>query len=284
MTFLVLGATGQQGGAVARALLQRGQRVRALTRRVAGASARALADLGVEVVAGDLNQPETLAAAFAGTKGVFSVQDYYAAGVGLAGEIRQGRAVIAAAKAAGLQHIVQSTMGDGLKPGGPGHFLSKAVLERDIRASGLSWTLLGTVWFMDNLLNPAMQPHLMFPVLSGSLKPDTRFQMLAVDDLGWMAAEALTNPEVWANRKINLAGDTMTVGQMKAAYREMTGHRPKAWPLPATLFRRLVPEFAAQLRWHNQVGFAFDQTEFRLIHPEALDFKKFLRERRIVGM
>ncbi len=284
MTYLVLGATGQQGGAVARALLQQGQTVRALTRKKDSPAALALAQLGAEVVQGDLDLPETLVPVFAGTKGVFSVQDYYAPGVGLAGEIRQGRAVIAAAKAARVPRIVQSTMGDGLQPGGPAHFLSKAVLERDVRACGLDWTLLGTVWFMDNLVNPAMKPHLIFPVLCGSLKPDTPFQMLAVDDLGWMAAEALTNPALWTGRKINLAGDTLTVVQMKAAYRDVTGQRPRSWPLPHILFRRLVPEFAAQLRWHNEIGFAFDQTELRAIHREARDFKTFLRERRIVGM
>lgn len=284
MTFLVIGATGLQGGAVARALLSLGQPVRALTRKTNSAAARALAELGAEVVAGDLDRPETLTPAFAGVQGLFSVQDFYAPGVGLAGEIRQGRAVIAAAKAAGVRHVVQSTMGDGLAPGGPAHFLSKAVLERDIRTSGLDWTLLGTVWFMDNLLNPAMQPHLTFPVLSGSLKRDTRFQMLAVSDLARMAAKALTRPDIWSGRKLNLAGDTMTVGAMKAAYREVTGRAARFWPLPAPMFRRLSPEFAAQLRWHNEVGFAFDQAELRSILPDAVDFRCFMRERGVTGL
>ncbi len=113
MTFLVLGATGQQGGAVARALLRRGQTVRALTRKTDSSAARTLAGLGATVVAGDLDRPETLPPAFAGVRGVFSVQDFYSPGVGLAGELRQGRSVIAAARNAGVRHIVQSTMGDG---------------------------------------------------------------------------------------------------------------------------------------------------------------------------
>lgn len=284
MTFLVLGATGQQGGAVARALLARGQRVRVVTRNAKGAAARALADLGAEIVTGDMDRPQTLGPAFAGAKGLFAVQDYYAPGVGLGGEIRQGRAVIAAAKAHGVRHIVQSTMGDGMQIGGPPHFLSKAVLERDIIHSGLDWTLLGTVWFMDNLLNPAMKPHLMFPVLSGSLKPDTRFQMLALSDLGWIATEALCNPETWAGRKINLAGDVLRVAQMRAIYREVTGLRPKGWRLPAALFRKLVPEFAEQLRWHNEVGFAFDQAPLRAVRSDATDFRKFLTVNRIGDM
>lgn len=284
MTILVLGATGQQGGVVARALLARGRTVRALTRRPDGAAAQELSAIGAEVVGGDLDQPGTLDAAFAGATGVFSVQDYYAPGVGLAGEIRQGRAVIAAAKRAGVRHIVQSTMGDGFDIGGPPHFLSKAVLEQEVRRSGLEWTLLGTVWFLDNLLNPAMQPHLMFPVLSGSLRDTTRFQMLALEDLGWIGAEALANPADWAGRKINLAGDTLTVPQMKAVYRQVLGRNPKSWRLPAFLFRRLVPEFAEQLRWHNDVGFAFDEGPFRKVKPDAMGFRRFLEKHPIRDM
>ena len=276
MTFLILGATGLQGGAVAREMLKRGRKVRVLTRTAASDRAARLADLGAEVVEGDLSRPETLPAAFGGIEGVFSVQDFYAPGVGLAGELAQGRAVIAAAKAAGVRHIVQSGMGDGTAPGGPDHFVSKALLEREIRQSGLDWTLLGTVWFMDNLLNPAMKPHLMFPVLAGSLRPDTPFQMLAIEDLGWIAAEALGDPATWAGRKINLAGDVMTVPEMKRAYREVTGKRPRGWRIPAAMFRRLVPEFAEQLAWHNRVNFAFGAEELRAVRPDAIGFRSFL--------
>jgi uncharacterized protein YbjT (DUF2867 family) len=212
------------------------------------------------------------------------VQDFYAPGVGLVGELEQGRAVIAAAKAAGVKHIVQSSMGDGNAPGGPEHFVSKALLERDIKSSGLKWTLLGTVWFMDNLLNPEMKPHLMFPVLAGSLHSDTQFHMLAIRDLGWMAAEALTQCDKWTGRKINLAGDVMTVGNMRKTYEEITGQRPKGWKLPGSLFRKLVPEFAEQLAWHNDVNFAFAADEFRKIHSDAFSFGDFLRENQIARM
>lgn len=284
MTYLIISATGLQGGAVAREMLRRGHPVRILTRHASSAKARALAALGAEVAEGDMTAPETLAPAFAGAKGVFSVQDFYAPRTGLVGELAQGRAIIAAAQAANVPHIVQSSMGDGRAPGGPAHFVSKALLERDLRKSGLGWTLLGTVWFMDNLVNPGMKPHLMFPVLSGSLKPDTAFHMLAVQDLGWIAAEALTDPREWTGRKINMAGDVMTVAEMKAAYREVTGQRPKGWRIPAALFRRLVPEFAAQLSWQNDVNFAFDARALRAVKPDAMGFRAFLESRRIQGM
>ncbi|MEM9010240.1 MAG: NmrA family NAD(P)-binding protein [Pseudomonadota bacterium] len=284
MTFLVLGATGLQGGAVAQELFNRGQSVRGLTRKAGSAKAQALAKAGAEMVEGDLSKPDTLSAAFEGVEGVFSVQDFYAPGVGLVGELEQGRAVIAAAKAAGVKHIVQSSMGEGHAPGGPRHFVSKALIERDLKRSGLDWTLLGTVWFMDNLLNPEMKPHLMFPVLAGSLKPETKFQMLAIEDLARIAADALMDPASWTGRKINLAGDVMTVGEMKGAYRAVTERKPKSWRIPAALFRRLVPEFAEQLAWHNAVNFAFGSEELRAVLPDAKDLKTFLADKRIAGM
>lgn len=157
-------------------------------------------------------------------------------------------------------------------------------MGRDIKRSNLDWTLLGTVWFMDNLLNPSMKPHLMFPVLAGSLKADTKFQMLAIEDLGWMAAEALTKPDSFAGRKINLAGDVMTVGEMKQTYHAVTGKRPKGWWLPAALFRRLVPEFAQQLDWHNRVNFAFGSDPFHALKPDAITFHDFVRNTRINRM
>ncbi|MCZ8151668.1 MAG: NmrA family NAD(P)-binding protein [Rhodobacteraceae bacterium] len=284
MTFLILGATGLQGGAVARELLGRGQSVRILTRRANSAKARALSAMGAEVIVADLSQPDTLPPAFDGIDGVFSVQDFYAPGAGLVGELKQGRAVIAAAGAAGVRHIVQSGMGDGHTPGGPAHFVSKALLERELKDSGINCTLLGTVWFMDNLLNPVMKPQMLFPVLAGSLHPDTPFQMLGVDDLGWIASEALTNPKTWAGRKINLAGDVMTVPEMKRAYREVTGRRPKGWRIPAALFRRLVPEFAEQLAWHNCINFNFGSDALRAARPNATTFRDFLRRHAVANL
>lgn len=284
MTYLILGATGLQGGAVAREMLTRGHAIRILTRRATSDRAKALAKSGAVVIEGDLSRPETLPEAFKGVTGVFSVQDFYAPGVGLVGELEQGRAVIAAAKAAGVRHIVQSTMGDGNAPGGPEHFISKALLEREIKRSGLDWTLLGTVWFMENLLNPQMKPSLMFPVLAGSLDPQTKFQMLAIEDLGWMAAEALTDPDAWAGRKINLAGDVMTVAQMKETYRAVTGKSPKTWRIPRALFRRMAPEFAEQLGWHNRVNFSFGSEDLRQLKPDASGLADFFELHSVAPM
>src|SRR5690606_35954865 len=124
---LVTGATGRQGGAVARQLLRRGGfRVRALTRDPARPAARALADAGAEVVRGDMDRPETLRPALDGAYGVFSVQNFWE--TGYEREIQQGIALADAAHAAGVQHFVYSSVGSAhARPG-----------SRTSRASGAS--------------------------------------------------------------------------------------------------------------------------------------------------
>src|SRR5947209_8924264 len=108
-TILVTGATGQQGGAVARHLLASGWKVRALTRDRWKPSARVLTELGAEVVEGDLERPASLFPAVEGVYGVFGVQTNWEDGV--AAEIRQGKNLADISKAAGVRHFVYSSVG-----------------------------------------------------------------------------------------------------------------------------------------------------------------------------
>src|ERR1035441_10478488 len=103
-TILVTGATGQQGGAVTQQLLKQPSfAVRALTRDPAKPAARALAQSGAEVIRGDLTDAASMRRALEGAYGVFSVQNFME--TGFDGEIRQGKALADAAKAAGVQHF-----------------------------------------------------------------------------------------------------------------------------------------------------------------------------------
>ena len=132
---VVCGATGRQGGAVARHLLANGWTVRALTRNPEQPRARALTDLGAEVVRADLADPPTLDAAFERAYGVFSVQNAMISG--LEGEVEQGCNVAAAAKAAGTRHLVYASAGVG-RPTGVGSWDSKLAVEERMRALELA--------------------------------------------------------------------------------------------------------------------------------------------------
>src|SRR5258708_3755354 len=132
----VIGATGQQGGGVVRALQARGQfKVRALTR-----NPDKQRELAEEVVEADLDKPETLKAAFEGAHGVFLVTNFWAHGG--ADELKQATAAMRAAKNAGVNHFIWSTLPDveaisGGKFNVP-HFTGKAKIDRVVQEAGLA--------------------------------------------------------------------------------------------------------------------------------------------------
>src|SRR5215207_1315985 len=121
----VTGSTGQQGNAVARHLLRNGWAVRTLTRDANKDSAKALADQGAEIVFADNEDRASLDAAFAGAYGVFSVQNFWLPNVGAEGEVRHGRLIADAAKAANVQHFIYTSVGGAERNTGIPHFESK---------------------------------------------------------------------------------------------------------------------------------------------------------------
>jgi len=123
----VTGATGRQGGAVARNLMADGWRVRALTRKPDSGRAQALAAAGAVVVAADMEAPHTLIPAMRGVYGVFSVQNPRIAGE--EGEVRQGRNVADVALRAGVEHIVYGSAGLGISGTGVGSWDSKLEVQ-----------------------------------------------------------------------------------------------------------------------------------------------------------
>ncbi len=238
----------------------------------------------MEVAAGDLEEPESLEAPLTGVTGVFSVQNFYGKGVGYEGEIRQGRALVDAAKSAKVAHFVQSTMASTPNAGGVRHFESKFEVERYLQESGLTFTLIGTVWFMDNMLNPKMGGPMTFPALAGTLRKETRFHMLAVDDLGVAVTEVFSDPARHTGKKHNLAGDIMTIPQMKSTYRRVTGEESKRWGMPNPMLRLFARDFAAQLRWHNRVNWSFSTAGLKALAPNPATLADYLERNHVRGL
>jgi uncharacterized protein YbjT (DUF2867 family) len=177
-----VGATGNQGGSVARRLLEEGGwRVRCLTRDPDKPEARALRRLGAEVVRADLDDRASLDRALEGAYGAFSVQNYWK--VGYEAEVRQGRTVADAARHARISHLVYSSVGGADRKTGLPHFESKWQIEAYLRELGLPVTVLRPVFFMDNFDGPNFEPALQEGKLAVSLRPETKLQMLALTDL-----------------------------------------------------------------------------------------------------
>src|SRR5687768_13676167 len=129
---LITGATGKQGGAVARFLAGKDFKIRAMTRKPESDAAKALSARGAEVVKGDLNDPASLEKALAGAWGVFAVQNTWEAGV--AGEEEQGKRIATLAREADIQHFVYTSVGSAHRKTGIPHFENKFRIEETVRA------------------------------------------------------------------------------------------------------------------------------------------------------
>ncbi|BCJ61745.1 NmrA/HSCARG family protein [Micromonospora endophytica] len=236
MTVLVLGATGNQGGATARALLNRGVAVRALVRDTGTDAALALRERGAELVQGDLDDLDALRAAAEGTDGVFSIAFSDATDPQGDAELRRGHHVIEAARDAGVSHLVHSSVagaGD-FHRNQPGwaegrwdrhYWESKAGVDELVRAAGFPhWTILKPATFMENLLGHS---YMFGDWSSGTIvtgfAADTRIAWIAVDDIGEAAATAFTNPDKFDGMDLELAGDLRTMTEVATILSEVTG-------------------------------------------------------------
>lgn len=236
-TVVVLGATGQQGGAVAAALRADGWSVRAVLRDPSGHRARSLSAAGVETVRGDLGDPASLRAAFSGAHGVFSVQP----NSGQAGsdvtnedEARFGMTVADIAERCGVTHLVySSTVAVGPTPTGVPHLDVKGRIEAHIHDLDITRTIIRPATFMELLVAPGMgldEGHLSFLT-----RPDQAMQFIAVRDIGRIVAAVFGAPDRYAGRTVEIAGDALT-GDALAEHLTQAAGRPVSYSrLPTTL-------------------------------------------------
>jgi uncharacterized protein YbjT (DUF2867 family) len=218
----VTGATGQQGGAVVRKLLADGWQVRALTRDINKPAAQELKSLGAELVAGDMDNQADLDAAFKDVYGVFSVQNFWLPTVGFDGEVKQGKLVADAAKAAGVQHLVYSSVGSAHRGMGQKHFEGKWIIEQYVHKLGVPYTILRPVAFMDNY--NWSRAYILSGTFSGNgTRPDKATQIIAVEDIGVFAALAFANPKDYQGKTSELAGDELTEPQVAEMFTKVIG-------------------------------------------------------------
>jgi uncharacterized protein YbjT (DUF2867 family) len=210
-TFLVSGATGRQGGAVARSLLKRGHAVRAVTRDPA--KAQTLRTLGAEVVAGDLRTGDGLAEALRGVDGFFLLTTPFDKGYDapdFESEKRQGRTGLRAAKTAGTPHVLLSSATPASDDAPAPLFEAKLANERLLAELGLPATILRPATFMDNFTSDWTLESLRGGVLTFPARPETRLELVSVSDIGEAAASVFEIGPPAIGATIDLTGDSHT--------------------------------------------------------------------------
>jgi uncharacterized protein YbjT (DUF2867 family) len=272
----VVGATGLQGAATVRALLGANAPVRALARRTDSEAARALSELGADLVAADLDDPDGLRAAFTGVDGVFAMTTPgYELRVDL--EVTHGHAIADAAAAASVPHVVYSSVGGAERHTGIPHFDSKRDIEESLAARGLSTTFVRPVFFMDNFaqfITPTMEDGTLLVRLP--LPAGIPLQMITAEDVGAVAAAAALDPDRVAGGSIEIAGDELTGEQIAEAYQHRYDVPARYEPLPIEVLggdadQRAMFEWLAHLpAW--QADFAAT----RALAPRTKTFEQWL--------
>ncbi len=249
---LVTGATGQQGGAVARALIAKGQKVRVMTRHPEKTAA--LAKAGADVVQGDLTNQAVLQLG-RGVNGVFAMSTPFEASMDA--EVRQGMMMADAAKQAGITHYVYTSVGSAHRHTRIPHFESKWKVEQHIQKIGLPATILRPVWFMDNFTmfaKPTVEGVITLP-----LRQARKLAMVALKDIGEFAAAAFMRRKDFVGNAIDLAGDELTIPEVAVLLTKAMGRQISFQEFPLDQAEgALGHDFAVMFRWSNEIGYAID--------------------------
>ncbi|MGR9393794.1 NmrA/HSCARG family protein [Rhizobium leguminosarum] len=264
---LVTGATGQQGGAVVRALIARGHRVKAISRRPESDGAKRLAAAGVEVVAGNLDDGASVAAAAEGVDAMFLMGNSYEAGTDA--ETRQGIAAADAAKAAGIGHLIYSSVADAHKKTGIPHFDSKYLVEKHIAGLGIPYTISAPVAFMENTVAPWAIDGLRQGVYAAALPPARVLQQVTIDDIGAFVATLAERREQVFGKRFDIAGDELSGAQQAKILSEVLGRPITYRELPIAAIRQQSEDTALMFEWFDRTGYDADIAALRRDFPDV---------------
>ncbi len=182
-----------------------------------------------------------------------------------------------AAGAAGVRHLVYSSVGSADRRTGIPHFESKARIEEHVRGLSVPYTILRPVFFMDNW--ERSRAAIRGGVLTQPLDPDKPLQQVAVDDIGAFAALAFADPAGWSGRAVDLAGDELTMLQTAEVFARALGRPVRYERVPLDQFRRVTgAETAAMFAWFDDVGYAADIPALRAAYPTLATLERYLRD------
>ena len=261
MTVLVAGATGKQGGSVARQLLARGHSVRALTRTTTSPAAAELARLGATLVTGDLGDLVSLERAADGVDAIFSVTTSFEGGT--SAETQQGINLADAARSR-QAYLVYTSVGSADTRTGIPHFDSKLEVEQHIRDIGIPAAIIAPAYFMENLSTIGRR-RLAQGKYGTPLSPDRKLAQIATDDIGAFAVLALEDRARFAGKRIDIASDELTGTEAAKILSRVLG-RPIEYeqtPMDET------GERASMYRWLERIGYRSNASALRSEYPEV---------------
>lgn len=276
-TIAVFGATGRQGGAVVDALLTRGARVRALVRSPGSDRARALATRGVELSTVRIDDPASTAAALEAVDAFYFMTPEANSLEEVEEEVRVGTALVDAAAAARVPHVVFNSVFGADRETSVPHHDSKHRIEEYLELSGLRATVVRPAAFMENfatVMAPSLEGGTI--VLRLPLPDDTALKMVSIKDIGRVAAAILLDTADVPGGAVEVVGDELTGPRIAAAFGARAGlpSRYEALPLDVLgndLDKAMFRQFA------EASGHPSDLAAVRAIEPTTRDLAEWIR-------
>jgi|RhiMetStandDraft_4_1073278.scaffolds.fasta_scaffold07475_3 uncharacterized protein YbjT (DUF2867 family) len=276
---LVTGATGQQGGSLARLLLRKKHKVYALTRNAQSASAQDLRNKGANIVKGDLDDSDSLEHAVKDVESVFLMGTPFEDGT--EGETRRGKLMADIAKENGIEHLVYSSVANADKNTGIPHFESKYKVEQHIESLGIPYTIIGPTFFMENLLGSGLgQGQLTLPLSSSSI-----LQQSALQNIAEFSALVLEGHDPFLGKRIDIASDEVTGERAAEILSNELGYKIKYVPVPLERVYQANEDMARMYDWYEKVGTGINISALHQEYPEVnwLYFKDWAKLQKSNG-
>lgn len=264
-TIFVTGGTGNQGGAVARNLLQQGFTVKVLTRNINSTKAQNLKKLDIELVKGDLNNADSYREHLKDLHGVFSVQTFEN---GIEEEINQGIKLATVAQEVGVKHFLYSSVvGADLNTNVP-HIETKFKIENHIKQIRLPFTIIRPTSFYENFLIPQVRKGILKGKLVQPINRDTIQQYVASEDIGKAAAKIFQNSDLYLSKTMPLATEQLSTQEVADIFSLVLNKKIEYQKLPVLITRLFLGKNLYKMfKWINEKS-SFQKEDLELTHKE----------------
>ncbi|HMC86160.1 MAG TPA: NmrA/HSCARG family protein [Chitinophagaceae bacterium] len=277
-TIFVTGATGNQGGAVVRSLLNNGFKVKALTRNADSPEAQIIKNLNAEIVQGNLNNPSTYRKHLEEIDGIFCVLTFQN---GIREEISQGKELANLAKSYNVSHFLYSSViGADLHTGIP-HWESKLMIENHIKQQNLPYTIIRPAALFENFLIPAVKKRILKGTLPSPLTKEVIQLFISSSDIGNISSLIFLNPDQNLRKTILLATEGIDQENVARIFSNALGREIKYQKMPMVLTRLFMGKnLYTMFKWYNEnyACLIKNQTIFLKDFPNMLNLSEWIKQ------
>ena len=282
---VVFGSTGKQGGPVARALLQRGFKVRGITRNTESDKAKELKKLGVEIAKGDMDDAASIDEAVKGAYGVFLVTNFWEY-LDKEREIKQGKTVADACKRSGVKHLVYSGLKEIKDIVGKDcpHFDSKGYVERYLDEIGIPNTSVRYPFYYENFIGQFLIQKQDDNTNQWTVCVKGPIHAISVEDGGPAVASVFENPKEYIGRKIGISGEKITPEEYMSILTKVTGKTYRYQYVPVEVFEKFpfpgADDMAVMFDYFERFGLDRDIGLTKRLNPQTKGFEAWAKENK----